>query len=105
MADERLQVYRLTMLGPLLQGGKVLVTEKVSLIVPDLTCKVISIWFSHLSGNSETCFQAWHLAMSMTAVLFSKMDILNDSNEMYCHLDAARGQNVLQFFNFLAQNG
>ena len=78
-----------------------LVTKKVSLIFLDLTCEVISVLFSHPSCNSKTCFQAWCLAMSMVAVLFLKMDILNDSSEMHCHLDAVRGRNVLQFFNFL----
>ena len=74
------------------------VMKKVSLIFPDLMCKIISVLFFYPSCNSKTCFQAWHLAMAMVAVLFSKMDILNDNSEMHCHLDAARGGNVLQFF-------
>ena len=78
-----------------------LVSKKVSLIFLDLMCNVISILFSHLSCHSETCFQAWCLAMAMVAVLFSKTDILNDSGEMHCHLDAVRGGNALQFFHFL----
>ena len=73
------------------------VTKKVRLIFPDVTCKVIAILFSHPSCNSETCFQAWCLATAMAVVLFSKTDILNDSGEMHCHLDAARGGNDLQF--------
>ena len=91
----------LAMFGPLIWGWKVLVLKKLSLVFLDLTCEVISVLFSHPSCHSETCFQAWCLATAMVAVLFSKTNILKDSGEMHCHLDAVRGRNALQFFNFL----